>query len=232
MSSPIVFTEEVSGQMKLKYRYAPHAEKRILQEMSNIIIYGLLYADYKRYFDQIKTNVSTNSLDCWIATINGYYDLAVFNWCMIFGSKNEPTHYKKLLEHGGCLNKLKTLYKQNRMLPEDLQKIILDEAGLEESEYESFHRKTLHYRNKNLIHREHSPLEIHDGDLEYPDLDPIISTLKAICIILVKLIKLYPDESDEVNTDRIQFCDLDSIDMLDEFRKAAQPKISFGDFNQ
>jgi hypothetical protein len=161
----------------------------------------------------------------FICTVNAYYDLAVSHWCKIFGSYPESTHYHHLLETQLLKTKLLEL-SINPVDKEHLKHAILSGCDLQSSDYDNYHQLTKEYRDRNLIHREHSPSEINDGDLYFPNLEIAKQTLLSLTLILIKLAKRFPETQDEVNCFKFLYDDIDSQEKISTLIMGSFPIFS------
>lgn len=177
--------------------YLPHDEYRLISAMYDITTDGLYSAYYKRYLDDQREFIKSQPrLIVWYnRTRNAYYDQAISNWCKIFGSWSEPTHYYKLLEIPLFVTKLKEIF--NIKEKNDLKHMIVNNVNMEE--FKLYHSKTKDYRDRYLIHREHSPKQIEDDELGYPNLDVPIKTFCSIALFLIRLTKSFPQEKLDSN---------------------------------
>jgi hypothetical protein len=120
----------------------------------------LIYCLYKRYFDSIKVKFQNKSTNVWyVHTVNAYHDLAISHWCKIFGSYSEPTHYYQLIK-APALNQGLIELNINPPDRKKLKEYLLKECGLSSEEFNNYHQLTKNYRDRNLVHREHSPNEV------------------------------------------------------------------------
>ena len=196
-----------------KIVFMPHTEYRLISAMYGLVCDGITYCMYKCYFDSISTFFKDTSNYLWyIHTVNAYYDLAISNWCKIFGSYTEPTHYHKLIETQALRTKLTEVGVMSADV-DHLRSYLLDHAQLSREQYNSYHELTKDYRDRNLIHCEHSPEEIKDGDLYFPKLNVAKDTFLSLALLLINLAKQFPEAADEVNSYKL---------LYDDFREKSQ----------
>lgn len=205
--------------------FCPHDESRILSQMLNITGNGIQYVYYKKLFDTLADRVLVDNQDWFMLTLNGYYDLAVYNWSMLFGAYSEPTHYKKLLEHKNISECLCQILGFDQVDKESLQCYLLDCIKLSDEEYKKAHQKICDYRDRFLAHREHSPSKINNGDLIFPELNIIKKSLEAFYLLLVKIIRSFPDSPDENNNYHVSYLLLQSYEDIEEFVKLTFPSF-------
>lgn len=205
--------------------FCPHEESRILNQMLNITGNGIQYIYYKKLFDNLTDRVLIENHDWFILTINGYYDLAVYNWSMLFGSYSEPTHYKKLIEYKSISKYLCQILSCSEINKETLHDYLLTCIGLNEAEYKKVHKKIKDYRNKYLAHRVHHPSEINDASLLFPELNVIKIALESLYLLLIKIIKYFPDNPDKNNNYHVPYLLLNSYEDIEEFAKLTFPNF-------
>ncbi|HAU0782367.1 TPA: hypothetical protein JBH16_15265, partial [Legionella pneumophila] len=151
--------------------WLPQEECRLLKQMYSLAGDGLQYLYYKKWFSENELNISQIDSAWYTYTVNGYYDLTLRNWCMLFGNYSEPTHYFKLQDYNGIKKYLQSIFGFMEIDKDKLREELLKLAGLSLQEFSSYHSLVLDYRNRYLSHREHHPDQINDGDLTYPILD-------------------------------------------------------------
>lgn len=120
------------------------------EEKSSEHIFRLLYvvrnaASYrslKKYKDGFNQNY-------WILVFNNFYDAAVLEWCKVFGTDNEPTHWKTLVDDHTSF-----------------RKGLLARIGIGEHGWESYWKQVRDYRNNLITHHQKTPKVT-----QYPPLD-------------------------------------------------------------
>lgn len=206
--------------------YLPHIEYRLLSAIYALSVDGLIYCLYKKHFESIEEDFKAKDSYIWfIHTMNAYYDLAIGHWCRIFGSYSEPTHYYQLLETQALQQKLIDI-GIGASEKDKLKEYLLKGSDLTPDNFDSYHQLTKEYRDRNLIHREHSPSEIKDGDLYFPKLEIAKKTLLSLILILIKLAKRFPEHQDEVNNYMFIYDDFDDQDKICEAIKKSFPNLS------
>ena len=206
--------------------FCPQPESRILKSMIGIAGNGLHYIYYKRLFDNFESTILNANRDWFTLTINGYYDLAVYNWGMLFGSKSEPTHYKKLITYDSTARFLSTILTKNEICEQDLYDYLLKSIGVSDAEYKRIHKQILDYRNRYLTHREHAPEEINNGDLIFPQLDNIRKSFESVYLVLVKILQFYPDAPSTTCSYPVCYLSVNSHTEIEDFIEH-----TFPDFN-
>lgn len=208
-----------------KFVYIPHTEYRLLSAMYDLLCNGIYYCLYTEYFSSIEKHYKDKHNEVWfVLTINAYYDLAIINWCKIFGSHTEPTHYFQLISSQNLQEKLKEMH----INPSDSQQLkarLLANANLSLEELNNYHPSTKDYRDRNLIHREHSPTKINDGDLSYPKLKIAKKTFISLLVILIILIKKFPTQEDKINAYKFTYDDVDTQDKIIALIKKSFPNL-------
>lgn len=138
--------------------YLPRKEKRLINAMYELVCEGLICATYTNEIDK-KENNFVSSRQVWHRfTRNAYYDSAIRNWCMLFGSRNEPTHYSKLLTFEIFKASLSEINVGSAV--EDLRKKLLKEASVTIEVHEEYHQATKKYRDMYLVHRQHYEFQV------------------------------------------------------------------------
>jgi hypothetical protein len=173
--------------------YLPRKEKRLINAMYELACEGYICAIYTREMNK-KQNTFASSKQVWHRfTRNSYYDSAIRNWCMLFGSRNEPTHYSKLLSSEIFKLRLNKIGIDSSV--ERLRELLLTDAGLTVKMHEEYHQATKKYRDMYLIHRQHSTDIINNGDLHFPVLDSAIGLFYSLYAILVQLADTFENDS-------------------------------------
>lgn len=186
--------------------------------------YPLLYI---QNLDSIKKKFTTIPHLCnWYRyTVNAYYDLAIANWCKLFGSYSEPTHYYHILDTINLQSKLIEIKINPPNKPKLKAKLIAYSNNLSEKEFNKYHKLTKDYRDRSLIHREHLPEEINDGDLRYPMLDIAKETFLSLTLILIELARKFSSQRDVVNYFRFIYDDLHDKEQINNLTDKSIPKF-------
>ena len=108
---------------------------------------------YYRALDAVKKGWDKNY---WIFIYNNHLDIAILEWCKIFGSNGEKTHWKNVVPT-----------KDQREFREQMLKYI----GVSADEWEAEWKVLTGYRNRHLAHHDFSPKR----DV-YPNLDPVLKS--------------------------------------------------------
>jgi hypothetical protein len=77
----------------------------------------------------------------WTLTIDAHVLRALINWCMVFGSENEPTHWKRLI-------------KQSEGHAQRFRNGLCRETGLGEDAWREYWASMKSFRDKWAVHRE------------------------------------------------------------------------------
>jgi hypothetical protein len=124
------------------------------EKISSDHIFRLIYvirnvANY-RSMTKIKNDFNQNF---WIQIYNNFFDVAVLEWCKVFGTDSEPTHWKTIVhDHQAFRNGL------------------LSSIGLNDQGWSDFWKNVNSYRNNIIAHFKKIP------GLSYPSLDVIIKS--------------------------------------------------------
>jgi hypothetical protein len=92
------------------------------------------YANYKA-INAVKHPL-INKHNFWLVAESNAYDMAVIEWCKLFGNDSEKTHWKNSGVSG----------------IHDLKKQLLPKIGMTEIEWADYRKQLLDYRNKNATH--------------------------------------------------------------------------------
>jgi len=163
-------------------------EQRIASQMIRILWDGLCCIYYRKNLYDEYRNKNTGRSDWYAITCNAYLDTAIKDWCQLFGSDKEETHYKKLLNYKNFEDKINQDGRQENK-KEVLKNILLGQAEISENEFNSFWKSSIDYRNKYYIHTVHDPEQIKDGDLSVPTLDIPLKTFSSLYLYLIELIE-------------------------------------------
>lgn len=207
--------------------YLPHTEYRLISALYSLSCTGIHYCIYKKYFDSLKNKFLNSALIYWHThTTNAYYDLAISNWCKLFGSYSEPTHYYHLLSTHALKAKLIDIDIDMEISnKEELKKYLLKLSNLTITEFDNYHQLTKDYRDRNLIHREHSPVKINDGDLYFPELEIAKKSFLSLTLILIKLFRTFYSNQDEVNFYKFIYDDFNQPDQICDLINKSIPKF-------
>ena len=140
------------------------------KEKSSDHIFRLIYvvrnaANYRsllKYKDDLKQNY-------WILIFNNFFDSAILEWCKVFGTDNEPTHWKTLVSNH-----------------DSFRKGMLNRLGLDESKWKTYWTEVRDYRNNIITHFQKTPKVKH-----YPSLENILSSTFYYYEWLVSSLKDY-----------------------------------------
>jgi hypothetical protein len=169
--------------------FLPQDEFRILSQQFILAEEGISYGHYYELFEK---KLKTLRSSFYQYTRNAYYDEIILTWCKLFGSYGEPTHYTSILKFNGIIKAL-NIVKNGLSDQENLKKKVT--AGVDS--YDQYHHDTKDYRDRYLIHREHSPITINDGDLNFPIVQPALKLIHNYYLLLIKVLKTYPKSYSE-----------------------------------
>ncbi len=100
-------------------------------------IYHLIYSQVVR--DSYRESQLQNEF--WTLTIDAHLLRATINWCMVFGSENEPTHWTRLV-------------KQSESLARAFRAELFETTGLDKEHWHQYWKSMTKFRNKYAAHRE------------------------------------------------------------------------------
>jgi hypothetical protein len=126
------------------------------KEESSEHIFRLLYVvrNAASYRSLEAVNWDEFSQSYWIVISNNFYDIVILEWCKIFGTDNEQTHWKTLVrDYNSFRNGL------------------LKRLGLDESGWQSYWEQIRDYGNNALAHHRRSPMVT-----QYPHLDNVLKS--------------------------------------------------------
>lgn len=191
--------------------YIHKNEWGILKHILNISADGLICKVLKDRFDSYTNNDCVVCKYSWIIqTRNAYFDLAILDWNLLFGSHNQPTHYGKLIKNTNIKNIIGSLCKNKNLKKDDLRNILLEYIGINLDVYKKFHKELLIYRNKYLAHREHGFIEDPSNKVVYPKTDYFIESFCAVYFLLINILNQYPVFSNDNQDKKLTFLQFDS----------------------
>lgn len=134
---------------------------RLVYVVRNAACYEAL-SQYKDEFEQ----------NWWILIYNNFFDIAILEWCKVFGTDSEPTHWKNLIADHDA-------FRQG----------LLSALGTDQASYAAYWETMMSYRNELLAHRFTNP-----SVKNYPTLDFALKSSFYYYSILIKMLKRYPDD--------------------------------------
>ena len=142
----------------------------------------------------------------WIMTVNLLADAAAIEWCKVFGSWDEDTHWTRVFA------------KEKH---DEIRAALLAELGITQSEWEAYHDGILRYRNELVAHH-----DLNASVAKYPHYD------KAILAANFMFNKLRdaadPDELGGIPTSLDRWSSDVADDMSAIVRKAFQASATLG----
>jgi hypothetical protein len=102
-------------------------------------IYHLMY-----YRELRKCENKKFKIPFWVFTTDAHLLHATSLWCMVFGSYNNPTHWKYLAPNKEDQDKLR----------EGFQKAVIAETGFTEEEWKKYWEEIANFRNKYVDHKD------------------------------------------------------------------------------
>jgi hypothetical protein len=88
----------------------------------------------------------------WLLIQNNFFDFAILEWCKIFGTDSEPTHWKKIVDD-----------------PASFRTKLLARVKLNETDWKDYWDNMIAYRNNLISHYQKDP-----NVKTYPDFDKAI----------------------------------------------------------
>ncbi|MDL4840355.1 hypothetical protein [Aquibacillus rhizosphaerae] len=114
----------------------PIFNENVLKEQLYILRDFLFhYESYRQINRSLEKLKNLGSQEFWVYTANAHYYQAINLWCMVFGTYNNETHYKKL------------------GITKDLKAFIYSELKLNKDEYSYYWKKVTDWRNNHSAHR-------------------------------------------------------------------------------
>lgn len=174
---------------------------RLVHVVRNVACYRALN-QYKAEFQQ----------NYWILIYNNFFDSALLEWCKVFGSNDEPTHWKTLVaDH------------------DDFRKGLLTSLGTDQAGWAAYWESVKTYRDNLVAHHQRNP-----DVTNYPTLDFALMSSFYYYPTLIKMFRdlgetRYPDEL-KPYYDRF----LDQAEKFSElsYCSTKELKESEGEFNQ
>ncbi len=132
---------------------------------------------YHRSLEPFKDDFNQNY---WILVFNNFFDIAVLEWCKVFGSRAQGTHWSNHVKN-----------------QETFRKGLLDKVGMSEAEWHAYWESIKNYRDELLAHHESS-----SKVSSYPDLGHALTACYYCYEILIKELRAlkvydYPDNLEE-----------------------------------
>ena len=134
---------------------------------------------YHRSLLKQKDNFEQNY---WILIFNNFLEIAVLEWCKVFGSNTDTTHWTKYIDVDDQAGFRSNLWKR---------------LNLTEQEWKDYRQKMKDYRDKVVAHDEYNP-----KITNYPDFSHALESCYFYYEILIKELRLlkcydYPDNLEE-----------------------------------
>jgi hypothetical protein len=108
------------------------------------------YATHTAIHDNFEKLAKSNF---WRITYNATLDIAVIDWCKLFGTYGETTHYRNCVERGIT----------------DFAAQVLSASNITATEYEALHKSIVDYRNRGAAH-----IDLDDWQVTIPQLSKAI----------------------------------------------------------
>jgi len=115
--------------------YCEEVLKKQYPILKDFIYHYISYKELLSVIEQLKGD------EFWIRTTDAHIKTAIMSWCMVFGSDNNETHWKKLL------------ISDYEIKCKDFRTCILTECNLDSKGWESYWRELIDFRNDFIAHR-------------------------------------------------------------------------------
>ena len=115
----------------------------VLSRQYGVVALFVRHLAYARGIKEATANL-IDRREFWESTASAYLELAVVEWCKVFGSDGEKTHWKKVLA-----DNIKEIEEQDL---EDFRRRVLSKTGLTQKEWDTYHKKMLSLRDKYVAH--------------------------------------------------------------------------------
>lgn len=197
---------------------------RLLNHMLSLCAEGL-YCYYICDFlkDYKSSESASNNLQDWSVCIcETFYDKVVSNWCALFGTDNEETHYSKLVLDEIIRNKLSEILKSSLNIRGKIRNKIFEAVAMNEMDYLKYWDNVVKYRNEYLVHRVHNPGKVVKGIIKYPKTLPMKRSLLYLYYLLVQIIKSYDGKKGIYQLD---FIDCKSQNDIDTYYRKGFKKV-------
>lgn len=141
------------------------------------LVYVVRNISYHRSLEKHNDSLEQNY---WIIIYNNFLDVAVLEWCKVFGSRNNATHWSK-----------------NVIDQDAFREGLLARLQITQQEWEEYWEQIKGYRDKYVAHHEFSP-----KISQYPDFNYALVSCYFYYEILIKELRLlnvydYPDDLKE-----------------------------------
>jgi hypothetical protein len=124
------------------------------------------------HYRALKTTFNNFDQGFWRLIYSNFFDMAVLEWCKLFGANAEPSHWKKVFAD-----------------KEDFIKYILGSVNMSSHDWKGYWTKLTDYRNQNISH--FNPNFKPDF---YPELEPALISVMAYYEYLIKKMDQYSIE--------------------------------------
>jgi hypothetical protein len=150
--------------------------RKVVDQVFRLVYVARNVAGY-RSLEPFKDEVNQNY---WILISNNFFDIAVLEWCKVFGSKGEATHWSSHVKD-----------------PDAFRAGLLARLSMSEADWVIYWEKIKSYRDQFVAH--HDPKLANSA---YPDLTPALSACFFYYEILIRELHLlkvfdYPDSLEE-----------------------------------
>jgi hypothetical protein len=141
------------------------------------LVYVVRNVAYYRSLEPLKDDFNQNY---WIHIFNNFFDIAVLEWCKVFGSRAEGTHWSNYVKD-----------------QEVFRKGLLGKIGMSEAAWQIYWESIKNYRDELLAHHQSS-----SKVSSYPELGHMLTACYYYYGILIKELRAlkvydYPDNLEE-----------------------------------
>ncbi len=147
------------------------------------LVYVIRNVAYHRSLHEYKDKFEQNY---WILIFNNFLDIAVLEWCKVFGSNKDETHWSNHIKD-----------------KEEFRKQLLYRLNLSQEEWNKYWNSMKSYRDHVVAHHEHDP-----NITSYPDLNHALISCYFYYEIIIKELRLlksydYPDNLEDYFQDTL-----------------------------
>lgn len=158
--------------------------KKIFEEQADILFsYTRSYA----YYEVINSKIDLlSSFNFWIHTRNTHLLYAIIEWCKIFGTDRNESHWKKIFK------------KESKYFENAVRERILNKAEFSGAEWNDYWKKLCDFRNEYCAHR--NP----DSQIPVPFMDKSFKAASAYFEFIIALIP-WDNRQGDLNEHEILF---------------------------
>lgn len=120
--------------------YAMKYNFEVLSRQYAVVALFVRHLAYARGLKAATENLKDHG-EFWGSTASAHLELAVVEWCKVFGSDGEKTHWKNIFAEGA-----------EEQAIEEFRRRILSKTSLAEKQWKAYHKTMLGLRNKFVAH--------------------------------------------------------------------------------